>query len=317
MGDFTLAITVIGTVFVDIKGYANGKVNSDTKNVGHVEFAHGGVGRNVAEAIGRAGGSVEFISSVANTAQGEEVVSRLTEIGIMTKRIVKTDNGMGQWLAILDGTGSLVASVSQKPDLSKLEDLLLRQGEEIVKNSDAIVVELDLNDLVVQAIFAWAKQFNVPVYGIVGNLDVLMGKRSLIDDMAMFICNQQEVEEVYGISITSIEEAKLAARDLTAGGLKTSVITMGAQGSVYYNRATDEFGYVPVVPTKVIDTTGAGDSFFAGTVFGLVHGHSLQQAVECGTHLASWTIASKEAVDPLISKYVQDHPLFQGDVVLK
>ncbi|TCP53943.1 pseudouridine kinase [Tumebacillus sp. BK434] len=312
-----MAITVIGTVFVDIKGYANGKVNSDTKNVGHVEFAHGGVGRNVAEAIGRAGGSVEFISSVSNTAQGADVAARLESIGIKTSRMVKTDNGMGQWLAILDGTGSLVASVSEKPDLSKLEDLLLRQGEEIVKNSDAVVVELDLHDLVVQAIFAWAKQYDVPVYGIVGNLDVLMGKRSLINDMAMFICNQQEVEEVYGISITSIEEAKLAARDLTAGGLKTSVITMGAEGCVFYNRLTDEFGYVPVVPTTVIDTTGAGDSFFAGTVFGLAHGHLLQQAVECGTHLASWTIASKEAVDPQISRHVQNHPLFQGDVVLK
>ncbi|WP_157729381.1 carbohydrate kinase family protein [Tumebacillus algifaecis] len=312
-----MAITVIGTVFVDIKGYANGKVNSDTKNVGHVEFAHGGVGRNVAEAIGRAGGSVEFISSVSNTAQGDEVAKRLNDIGIKTARLVNTDNGMGQWLAILDGAGSLVASVSQKPDLSKLEDLLLRHGEEIIKNSEAVVVELDLNDLVVQAIFAWAKLHRVPVYGIVGNLDVLMGKRSLIDEMAMFICNQQEVEEVYGITITSIEEARLAARDLTSGGLKTAVITMGSDGCVFYSREKDEFGYVPIVPTKVIDTTGAGDSFFAGTVFGLVHGHSLQQAVECGTHLASWTISSKEAVDPQITTKAKTHPLFQGEVVLK
>jgi pseudouridine kinase len=317
VGDFTLTITVIGTVFVDIKGYANGKVNSDTKNVGHVEFAHGGVGRNVAEAIGRAGGEVEFISSVANTAQGDDVIARLKEIGIGTSRMVRTENGMGQWLAVLDGEGSLVASVSQKPDLTKLEDQLLRHGEEIVKRSSAVVIELDLHDLVVQAIFGWAKQYDIPVYGIVGNLDVLMGKRSLIDEMALFICNQQEVEEVYGITITSIEEAKLAARDLTAGGLKTAVITMGERGSVFYNRETDEIGYVPVVPTKVLDTTGAGDSFFAGTVFGLVHGHSLEKSVECGTYLASWTISSKQAVDPLISHKVKDHPLFQKAAVLK
>lgn len=317
MGGSVLAITVIGTVFVDIKGYSNGKVNSDTKNVGHVEFAHGGVGRNVAEAIGRAGGSVEFISSVANTAQGDEVIAFLSEIGIKTARMVKTENGMGQWLAVLDGEGSLVASVSQKPDLSKLEDLLLRNGEEIVKNSSAVVIELDLHDLVVQAIFAWAKQFDVPVFGIVGNLEVLLGKRSLIDDMEMFVCNQQEVEEVYGVKTTSVEEAKMAAKDLTAGGLKTAVITMGAEGSVFYSRERDEFGYVPVIPTQVVDTTGAGDSFFAGAVFGLTHGHAMEQAVECGTYLASWTISSKEAVDPSISEKIKTNPLFQQVAVLK
>ena len=313
----TLAlITVIGTVFVDIKGYANAKINSETKNVGHVEYAHGGVGRNVVEAIGRAGGRVEFLSSVDMTAEGKMVKERLEAIGVRTDRVVTAHQGMGMWLAVLDNEGELAASVSQKPNFAELERLLLEQGEEIVKSSEAIVLEFDLSETVVSKMFGWAKQYGVPVYGIVGNLDVLMKRKNMIDSLELFVCNQAEAEEYLGRSLTSVEECKLAARDITAGGLKVAVITMGCEGSVFYDSRTRAFGYVPVEKVKVADTTGAGDSFFSGIVFGLCEGFDLERAVKCGTRLAAWTIASKSNVDPEIQNKVKDHPLFQKEPVL-
>ena len=309
-------ITVIGTVFVDIKGYANAKINSETKNVGHVEYAHGGVGRNVAEAIGRAGGRTEFLSSVDLTAEGDAVTKRLEAIGVRADRVLKKDQGMGIWLAVLDNAGELAASVSQKPDLGHLERFLCEKGEEIVKNSQAVVLEFDLSEEVVSKMFGWSKKYGVPVYGIVGNLDVLMQRKNIIDALNLFILNQAEAEEYLGRSLTSVEECKLAARDLTAGGLKVAVITMGGEGSVFYDSRNNTFGYVPVEKVKVADTTGAGDSFFSGTVFGLCQGFELERAVKCGTQLAAWTIASKENVDPEIQNKVKDHPLFQKEPVL-
>ncbi|MGZ6550763.1 MAG: carbohydrate kinase family protein [Tumebacillaceae bacterium] len=311
-----MTISVIGTVFVDIKGYANAKINCDTKNVGNIEFVNGGVGRNVAEAIGRAGGRVDFISSVDSSAQGEGVITGLQEIGIGTERVVKTAQGMGMWLAALDCDGELVASVSQKPNLCDLERMIAEKGEEIVKASKAIVLEFDLHELVVQKVFYWAKQHRVPVYGIVGNLDVLNGRRSIIDNLELFILNQAEAEQFLGRTITSTEETKLAARDLTAGGLKVAVVTMGDQGSVFYDSRTNTHGFVPCEKVQVQDTTGAGDSFFSGTVFGLVNGFDLERAVKCGTQLAAWTISSKHNVDPEIQTKVQQSPIFQGEPVL-
>ncbi|MBL0386044.1 carbohydrate kinase family protein [Tumebacillus sp. ITR2] len=311
-----MTITVIGTVFVDIKGYANAKINAECKNVGDIEFVSGGVGRNVAEAIARAGGQVEFLSSVDVTSQGDAVLAGLQEIGISTNRVVKADRGMGMWLAVLDHDGDLAASISQKPNLQPLETLLETQGEEIVKNTDAIVIEFDLAERVVNKIFGWAKQYGKPVYGIVGNLDVLMQRKSMINELNLFICNKAEAEEFLGLTLTSPEECKMAARQLTMGGLQTAVITMGEHGSVFYDRLHNEFGYVPCESVQVVDTTGAGDSFFSGTVYGLANGFGLQQAVECGTNLAAWTISSKANVDPEIQVKVQNNPLFQRARVL-
>ena len=41
-------IAVIGTVFVDIKGFADAHYDPAGRNVGKIKLVHGGVGRNVA-----------------------------------------------------------------------------------------------------------------------------------------------------------------------------------------------------------------------------------------------------------------------------
>ena len=44
-------IVIVGTTFVDIKGFPYNKYIPAGRNAGEVEFVHGGVGRNVAEDI--------------------------------------------------------------------------------------------------------------------------------------------------------------------------------------------------------------------------------------------------------------------------
>ena len=48
----------------------------------------------------------------------------------------------------------------------------------------------------------------------------------------------------------------------------------------------------------VIDTTGAGDAFFAGTAIGLTYGKSLPEACEIGSRLAASVICTTESVCP-------------------
>ncbi|GBG57976.1 carbohydrate kinase [Sporomusaceae bacterium FL31] len=72
------------------------------------------------------------------------------------------------------------------------------------------------------------------------------------------------------------------------------VITLGSKGAIYYNISSNKLGYQPVVPVEVVDTSGAGDAFFSGTVMGLIKGRPLAEAVIYGTKVAAWTIESDE-----------------------
>ena len=47
---------------------------------------------------------------------------------------------------------------------------------------------------------------------------------------------------------------------------------------------------MPAKKVDVIDTTGAGDAFFAGTVIGLTYGKTLAESCEIGSRLAASVI---------------------------
>ena len=61
---------------------------------------------------------------------------------------------------------------------------------------------------------------------------------------------------------------------------------------------TAKNGTVPAKKVDVIDTTGAGDAFFAGTTIGLTYGKSLAEACEIGSRLAASVICISENVCP-------------------
>ncbi len=66
------------------------------------------------------------------------------------------------------------------------------------------------------------------------------------------------------------------------------VITMGEKGSRAYTDG-DEI-YCPAFRVKVVDTTGAGDAFSAGFLYGYARGYSLEKCLKAGNFVAAYTI---------------------------
>ena len=69
-------------------------------------------------------------------------------------------------------------------------------------------------------------------------------------------------------------------------------------GSVTYKDMQETEAPWPAKKVDVIDTTGAGDAFFAGTVIGLTYGKNLAQSCEIGSRLAASVICITENVCP-------------------
>ena len=55
-----------------------------------------------------------------------------------------------------------------------------------------------------------------------------------------------------------------------------------------------------------MDTSGAGDAFFSGTVMGLTRKLPLHEAVRYGAKLASLTIASEENSCPVLPDFFNE-----------
>lgn len=291
-------VAVIGTTFMDCKGFAKQQYDPLGRNLGHIRFFHGGVGRNVVENLAYLGLSTYFVSTVDNSALGQEVINRLKRTKVNTEFLTTVEEkGMGMWLAILDQKGDLAGSISQMPDLSLLEKHIHEHGHQMMETCSHVVLELDLNKNISYQVVKLAQTFGKPVYGLPGNLEVVLNHQELLLFTDCFICNEIEAAKLFGQNILGQEIAVIQNELKTFvsnAKMKAMVVTLGDRGAVFYDRQREESGYQQALPTRVVDSSGAGDAFFSGTVWGLTYERPLCEAVIYGTKVASWTIQVDE-----------------------
>ena len=295
-----MGIVVIGAVFVDIKGYPMSNFIPTGRNAGRVEQVHGGVGRNVAEDIANCELRPTFVSLVDKSGSGEDVLRKLKSHKVNTDYIRKTRDGMGSWLAVFDNDGDVFASISKRPDLLPIVDILEEHGDEIFSKADSVVIELDIDKEIVKRVFALAKKHKKKVFSVVANMSIALERRDFIKSIDCFVCNIQEAGILFSDDYTDKtpeEMIPIIAAKVKAAQIPSMIVTMGGDGAVYASMDGD-MGYCPARRVEVKDTTGAGDSFCAGVAIGLTYGKTLAEACEIGAHLAASVIVTSESVCP-------------------
>ena len=293
-------IVVIGAVFVDIKGYPNGQYIPAGRNAGRVLQVHGGVSRNVVEDIANIELEPTYISVVDHSGISTDVLDKLKRHKVNTDYIRRTDDGLGTWLAIFDHKGDVVGSISKRPDLSEIYNILLEHGDEIIAGASSVIVEIDMEPEILKEVFSLAEKYGKEIYAVVSNMSIAMERRDLLKRTACVVCNEQEAEILFSDNYDGMDTEKLAMtlRDkVRQAQIRRIIVTLGERGSVYAEQ-NGSFGFCPPQETIVVDTTGAGDAFFAGAAIGLTYGKSLEEACVIGTRLASSVIATKENVCP-------------------
>ena len=295
-----MGIVVIGAVFVDIKGYPLSTYIPGGRNAGRIEQVHGGVSRNVAEDIANVELRPTFVGLVDDTGMGQDVINKLDNHKVNTRYIQKIPDGMGTWLAVFDNDGDVCAAISKRPDTTPLTKLLEEKGDEIFADCDGIAFELDLEKATVKQILRYAKKYNKKVYAAISNMSIAMERRAFLQEIDCFVCNQQEAGLLFSDEYDHMapeEMCRTLAANVHSANIPCMVVTMGGEGAVYA-RSNGESGVVPAKKVDVIDTTGAGDAFFAGTVIGLTYGKTLPEACEIGSRLAASVICTAENVCP-------------------
>lgn len=295
-----MGIIVIGTAFVDIKGFPDGAYIPDGRNVGQVKYIHGGVARNVVEDIANMELRPTYIGMVDETPLGADVLDKLKRHKINTDYVLVRPDGMGLWLAVFDSNGDVAGSISKRPDAYPLYHLLCEKGEEIFAQGDSLVLQVDLHSDIVKKALDLAEKYHLKTFALVSNMSIAAERRDLLRRFNCFICNQQEAgllffDDYSGKSADEME--KILLDRVMRAKIPSMVVTMGADGAVWADSEGNS-GFCPARKVQVKDTTGAGDAFCAGVSSGLTYGKSLAEAVEIGTILAASVITSSENVCP-------------------
>ena len=295
-----MGIVVIGAVFVDIKGYPEDVYIPRGRNVGRVEQVHGGVARNVVEDIANVELRPTFVSLVDDSGTGADVLRKLKNHKVNVDYVRCVPDGMGTWLAVFDNDGDVTASISKRPDLRPIVDILDAHGDAIFQDADSIILEIDIDKEIVKRVFQLAEKHGKKVYAVVANMSIAVERRDFLQRAECFVCNQQEAGILFSDDYSALDPRQMEqvlAEKIGLARINSMIVTMGGAGAVYAD-AQGNSGFCPARNVAVKDTTGAGDAFCAGAAVGLTYGKNLEEACKIGTYLAASVIMTSENVCP-------------------
>jgi pseudouridine kinase len=295
-----MGIVVIGAVFVDVKGYPEAAFIPTGRNAGRVEQIHGGVGRNVAEDVANCELRPTFISLVDESGVSADVIRKLKSHKVNTDYIRATPDGLGTWLAVFNNEGDVYASISKRPDLRPIAGILDEHGDEIFRDADSVIIEIDVDKEVVKRVFRLAQKYGKKVYAVVSNMSIALERRDFLQSVDCFVCNIQEAGILFSDDYSHLVPAEMAAvlsQKISQAQIPSMIVTMGGDGAVYAD-CNGTYGHCPARKVAVNDTTGAGDSFCAGVAIGLTYGKTLAEACQIGAQLAASVIVTSENVCP-------------------
>jgi len=122
--------------------------------------------------------------------------------------------------------------------------------------------------------FSIANKYNILTFFDPGPAVYVVSRKVLHEiiekHVDFLILNSDELK-----ALTNIENIKDACRKVAAGRCENVIIKMGAEGCITFTRR--EFNEIPGFRVKVVDTTGAGDTFNAAFIYGILRGLSMRE----------------------------------------
>jgi sugar/nucleoside kinase (ribokinase family) len=256
-----------------------------------VKIVPGGSACNTMVGIGNLGGRSRMIGRVGRDELGKAFVAGLEKAGV-ERRLFESDPATGRVLSVVTPDAQrtmftyLGASSLLGPDDITAADLL---GAGIVLLEGYLL----FNRPVVEKILALAKQAKAKVVLDLASFQVVEICRDFIEQILpsidIVLANEDEAKAYTG-------QGEGASLEILAGKVETAVVKVGKKG-VLLGRGQERYS-VPAQLVKAIDTTGAGDLWASGFLFGLTQGMGLENAARLGCKVGSEVVQVMGAVIP-------------------
>jgi len=248
------------------------------------EMASGGSAANTIHGLARLGIETAFIGTIGDDETGRFFKNDLEKSGIKPLlKVSKTPSGIANTLITKDGERTFGTFLGAAIELSG-SDLQLSQFE----GYDYLHVEgyLVQNHELMETILKLAKQAGLKI-----SLD--MASFNVVEDNLDFL--KVMVKKYVDIVFANEEEAKAFTGEEPEEALETlaqqteiAVVKIGSKGSMIKTAGIKT--NVGAIKTTAVDTTGAGDLYASGFLYGVINNLGMEKAGRIGSLLASTVI---------------------------
>ena len=299
-----MKVWVVGASNVDIMAKCNEAVIAADSNIGTVERACGGVGRNMASALKALGFDVSFFTALADDGDGHLIMDELKAEGIelVSKPFTGPGCRTGVYCCIFDSDGSLVCAVNDMKITENLSADLVLKHKDVLESCDYVAIDANLPIETIKAIASLDVKLVADCVSSVkaSKLSDVLESIFLLKANFLEACALAEVEG----ADPDEEGLQTVMEALVAKGLRRAIISLGSRGAFCYEvSGTGTRGYeAPVVDgLNVVSTNGCGDVLLAGFLRALSDGLPIEDAMDYGRMASGINSESMVAVSPELS----------------
>jgi sugar/nucleoside kinase (ribokinase family) len=288
----TAKVLCIGDVMLDVVTKIDvlpSQINYGSDTPAKISTHGGGAAGNVASWLTRTDARATIVGHVGNDAAGSALVSEFDALGVRHHNLVVDNGHSGVVVVLVDPTGERTMfpdngansglHIGDLPDLegfnavyisgySPLDPLSLTGIKEMISKIRAAGITIYFDPASVGGMK------EVPIDEV----------KSWLPLMNVLLLNEEEA--CYLSGSTDIE----ISLDYLLQHCETVVIKRGSHGAIGKSRGNDSVS-VPAIPTTVVDTTGAGDSFAAGFISYFATKKDLARALMAGAEVAAHCVA--------------------------
>jgi len=253
---------------------------------GKFTMAAGGKGANQVVAAARAGGNVTFIARVGDDLFGRQAIDGFKRDAINVEFVLR-DRNAPSGVALITVSSEGANSIAVAPGANaKLTPADVRAAEKVIRAADVAILQLETPLETVAAAVEIAHSAGVPV--ILNPAPAQPLPDDLLRRVSILTPNESEAQLLTGIEVNGREGAQRAADALISKGVRTVLITLGAEGCLVASAGSSDL--VAGFRVKAVDTTAAGDVFNGSLAVALAEKKPLPDAVRFANAAAAISV---------------------------
>jgi ribokinase len=249
----------------------------------------GGKGANQAVAAARMGAKVSMVGAVGHDAFGKDLLEHLDAEGI-NSRFVRVIPGAATGVALIQvdqkGNNSICVAPGANFCLTN-EDIT--NALEAIGNIDALMMPLETPIEQVYLCAKLASEMGAKV--ILNPAPAQLLDKDYLKYIDILIPNEHEVRYLIGKKYIS-PETKMSgiAQKLLSYGINHLLVTLGKEGSILFNYATENGILSPAFPVEAVDTTAAGDCFVGAFTVAFMEGKNFIESIRFASAAAAISV---------------------------
>lgn len=274
-----MKISVLGSINMDMSVKVDRiPLKGETLKGGDISYIPGGKGANQAVAMARLGAEVKMFGCVGDDRNGEILIGNLDNNRVNTKNIKRVENVHTGIATITVGENDnaivVIPGANERVDCSYIEEI-----KDALLDSKLVVLQQEIPLETVRYVIDLCYKNGVKT--LLNPAPAYPLDEEVIKKVTYITPNEHEAKIIFG------EKEKL--EKLLRKYREQLIVTLGEKGTMCCLRDGDIL-QVPCRRSKVIDTTGAGDTLNGALAVQIVEGVPLERALKFANIAAGMSV---------------------------